>query len=221
MQYFPLPLSFRSDKERIGEGISCPKWSVWDYFCFGETETCKLLEEGEVDTAVLSVLDETGVLAEVVVLAVLYDQEAILAEEATLQNHVGQFGYLGQHIGRVGKDEVKLLPALTEVLEHVALDWYGIEVLKLVYKPLDEFEVQRVFFHAYHTGASTGKQFQRYASGTGKEVQGHGFLLPVDIGVEDVEKVLLGKVCSGTCLECAGNVEMTALVFTGYYAHSR
>ena len=109
------------------------------------------MEEGEVYTAVLAVLDKAGMLAEVVVLAVLYDEETILAEKVTLQNHIGEFGYLGQHIGRVGKDEVELFPTLAEVLENVTLDGDGIEVLEFVYETLDKLEMKRVLFHTYHT----------------------------------------------------------------------
>lgn len=109
------------------------------------------MEEGEVYTAVLAVLDKAGMLAEVVVLAVFYDEQAILSEEATFQNHVGEFGYLGQDVGRVGKDKVELFSALAKVLEHVTFDGDGIEVLEFVYETLDELEVKRVLFHTYHT----------------------------------------------------------------------
>lgn len=139
------------------------------------------MEEGEVYTAVLAVLDKAGMLAEVVVLAVLYDEQAIISEEATFQNHVGEFGYLGQHIGRVGKNEVELFPALAEILEYVTLDGDGIEVLKFVYETLDKLEMKRVLFYTYHTGTTTGKQFQRYAASSCKKVQSHGALIPIHI----------------------------------------
>ena len=139
------------------------------------------MEEGEVYTAVLAVLDKAGMLAEVVVLAVLYDEETILAEKVTLQNHIGEFGYLGQHIGRVGKDEVELFPALAKVLEHITFDGDGIEVLKFVYETLDKLEMKRVLFHTYHTGTTTGKQFQRYAASSCKKVQSHGTPIPIHI----------------------------------------
>lgn len=139
------------------------------------------MEEGEVDTAVLAVLNKAGMLAEVVVLAVLYDEQAIISEEATFQNHIGEFGYLGQDIGRVGKDKVELFSALAKVLEHVTFDGDGIEVLKFVYETLDKLEMKRVLFHTYHTGTTTGKQFQRYAASPCKKVQSHGALIPIHI----------------------------------------
>ena len=139
------------------------------------------MEEGEVYTAVLAVLDKAGMPAEVVVLAVLYDEETILAEKVTLQNHVGEFGYLGKHIGRIGKDEVELFSALAKVLEHVTFDGDGIEVLKFVDETLDKLEMKRVLFYTYHTGTTTGKQFQRYAASSCKKVQSHGTLIPIHI----------------------------------------
>ena len=110
-----------------------------------------LLEEGEVDTAVMAVLDKAGMLGEVVVLAMLDYQKAALAQKITLQYHVGEFGDFLQHIGRVCKDEVELFPALTNVFEHVALNGDGRKVLQLVYKLLDELEMQRVLLNTYNT----------------------------------------------------------------------
>ena len=167
----------------------------------------------------MAVLNETGVLGEVMVLAMLKDQKTALAQKITLQNHIGKFGDLLQHIRGICKDEVELLPALTDVLEHIALNGDGRKVLQLVDKLLDELEMQRILLNAYNTGTSTGKQFESDAAGSCKQVKGNGFLFPINIGIKNVEEILLGKVGSGTCLECTGNIEMTSLVFTCYYTH--
>ena len=82
-----------------------------------------LLEEREIDAAVMAMLNKAGMLAEVVVLAMLDDQETSFAQKIALEYHIRQFGDFLQYIGRVCKDEVELLPALTNVLEHISL--YG------------------------------------------------------------------------------------------------
>ena len=178
-----------------------------------------LLKEGEVDAAVMAVLNETGMLGEVVVLAMLENQETAFAQKITFEYHVGKFGDFLQHIGRVCKDEVELLPALTDVLEDIAFNGDGRKVLQLVYELLDEPEMQRILLYAYDTGTSTGKQFKSDATGSCKQVKGNRFIFPINIGIKNVEEILLGKVGSGTCLECTGNIEMTSLVFTCYYTH--
>ena len=167
----------------------------------------------------MAVLNKTGMLGEVVVLAMLKDQKTTLAQKITLQNHIGKFGDLLQHIRGICKDEVELLPALAEVLEDSAYNGDGRKVLQLVDKLLDELEMQRILLNAYDTGTSTGKQFESDAAGSCKQVKGNGFLFPVNVGIKYVEEILLGKVGSGTCLECTGNIEMTSLVFTCYYTH--
>ena len=70
----------------------------------------------------MAMLNKAGMLAEVVVLAMLEDQETALAQKITLQNHIGKFGDFLQYIGRVCKNEIKLLPALADVLEHIAFN---------------------------------------------------------------------------------------------------
>ena len=48
---------------------------------------------------------ETGVRGEVVLLAVLEDEDAAGRKEARLQHEIGNVGKVGQGIGRVGEDE--------------------------------------------------------------------------------------------------------------------
>ena len=167
----------------------------------------------------MAVFNETGVLGEVVVLAMLENQKSALAQKITLQYHIGKFRDFLQHIGRIRKDEVELLPALADVLEHIALNGDGRKILQLVDKLLYELEMQRILLYAYDTGTSTGKQFKSDAASSCEQVKGNWFLFPINVGIQYVEEILLGKIGSGTCLECTGNIEMTSLVFTCYYTH--
>ena len=72
-----------------------------------------LSEQREVDAAVLAVLNEAGMGREVVVLAMLEDEEAVGGKDVFLENEVGNLRQLRQGVGRIGKDEVKLAMALT------------------------------------------------------------------------------------------------------------
>lgn len=147
----------------------------------------RLLEEGEVHATVLALFHEAGMIGEIVVLAMLQYQEAIFAQEVSFQNHVGQFGYFLQDVWGVGKDKVELFSALAQELEHVTLDGACREVLQLVYKFLDESEVQGVFLHAYHPRTASGEEFQCNATCSGKEVESKWLFIPIYIGVEHVE----------------------------------
>ena len=110
-----------------------------------------LLEEREIDATVMVMLNKAGMLAEVVVLAMLDDQETSFAQKIALEYHIRQFGDFLQYIGRVCKDEVELLPALTDVLEHISLYGDGRKILQLVYELLDELEMQGILLYAYDT----------------------------------------------------------------------
>ena len=48
---------------------------------------------------------ETGVRGEVVLLAVLEDEDAAGRKDARLQHEIGNVGKVGQGVGRVGEDE--------------------------------------------------------------------------------------------------------------------
>ena len=50
---------------------------------------------------------ETGVRGEVVLLAVLEDEDAAGRKKARLQHEIGNVGKVGQGVGRVGEDERK------------------------------------------------------------------------------------------------------------------
>ena len=56
-------------------------------------------------------LNEPGMGGEVVLLAVLEDEDAFGSEDFLLENEVGNLRQFLQCVGRVGKDEVKLLTA--------------------------------------------------------------------------------------------------------------
>ena len=71
----------------------------------------RLSEYAEIDTAIGAVLNEPGMGGEVVVLAVLEDEDAFGGKEFLLEDKVGYLRQFLQCVGRVGKDEVKLLSA--------------------------------------------------------------------------------------------------------------
>ena len=56
-------------------------------------------------------LDEMRMGGEVVILAMLEDEDAIRGEDALVEDKVGDLRQLLESIGRVGKDEVELLTA--------------------------------------------------------------------------------------------------------------
>ena len=71
----------------------------------------RLSENAEIDTAIGAVLNEPGMGGEVVVLAVLEDEDAFGGEDVLLEDEVGYLRQFLQGVGRVGEDEVKLLSA--------------------------------------------------------------------------------------------------------------
>lgn len=71
-----------------------------------------LLEEREVDATVMTVFNKAGMLTEVVVPTMLDNQKTSLTQKITLQYHIRQFWDFLQHIGGIGKDEIKLFTTL-------------------------------------------------------------------------------------------------------------
>ena len=81
-----------------------------------------LSENAEVHAAVSAVFHEVFVLGEIVLLAVLEDENAILVEQLMLEYEVWERWQLFQRIRRVGKNEVERLVAGFHETEDIAFD---------------------------------------------------------------------------------------------------
>ena len=143
------------------------------------------MEEGEIDAAVLAVLQEVGVLGEIVVLAVFEDEDAFGLKQTALDDEVGQRGEFLEGVGRVGKDEVELLFTGLDEAEDIAADCYHIgdsppvirsgrtaaynggggPNAKLFQAVLNEAVVVAVEFYADDAAAASREEFEGNAAG--------------------------------------------------------
>ena len=165
-------------------------------------------------------LDEAGMGGEIVILAVLEDEDAAFPEDAFFEDEVGNLGQFLQGVGRVGKDEVELLAAGLDETEHVATQREGLGVgIQFLQAVADEAVVVAVLLDADHLAAAAGEEFERDAARAGEEVEGGGSV-EVDVAGEHVEDVLLGKVGGWPRLERARNLKVASLVFPSYNPHS-
>ena len=80
---------------------------------------CDLFEEAEINASVCYVSYETQVLREVIVLAMFKDEETVLAQHLSFENHVGDFSQLLQCIWRVSKDDVVFCTASAYEAENI------------------------------------------------------------------------------------------------------
>jgi len=165
------------------------------------------------------VLYEAGYGAEVVLLAMLEDQETAGLEHLLFEDEAGDGRQFGESIGWVGEDEVELLLAGADEAEDVAADEDVVAVGRyLLHTLADERGVVAVCLHAYHRRAAARQHLERYAARACKEVESVG-TVKVDVSADDVEDVLFGEVGGGSCLEGSGNVEVATLVYSSYYSH--
>ena len=111
-------------------------------------------KKGEIDATVLSVVNDVGMVFERMVFAMFKDEDAFGLQQLPIEDEVGQRREFLQRIGRVGKDDVKLLFTLLDIAKDVGKErvcGLGIELLKTFF---DESEMAAVVFHAYHFGTS-------------------------------------------------------------------
>ena len=98
------------------------------------------LEETEVYATIHTLLYELGMLGKTVVLAVLEDEHAALAEHTLVEYEVGELGQACECIGGVGKDEVKGVVTLLDVAEYVGAEGnptlFAQLLLYLIYKAM-------------------------------------------------------------------------------------
>ena len=67
---------------------------------------------------------EVRITREIVVLTMLEDEDAVFFQQSPFEDEAGYRGQFLQGLGRVGKDEVKLLFARFDVSEHIASERY-------------------------------------------------------------------------------------------------
>lgn len=183
-------------------------------------------------------------LGEVVFLSVLENEDAAFGQQTGAKHEVGYFGQLWQGVGRVGEDEVEspLVPVglfncvgaafkvrlllrrvrvcggFLQVSECVGSQEGVVVGIDFVHALADEAGMVAVEFHADDVAAASGEQFERDASGAGKEVE-CAASVEVDVSAEHVEDVLFGKVSGGSCLKGAWDVESPSFVFSCDDAH--
>ena len=123
-----------------------------------------LFEDREVHTAIGAMLDKAGMGGEVVILAMLEDEDAIRGKDALVEDKVGDLRQLLESIGRIGKDEVKLLSARLDEAEDIAADGsadIGAELLEaLRYEGM----MIAVSLYAHHTRTASRHEFEGYAA---------------------------------------------------------
>ena len=79
-------------------------------------------KQREINAAIASVLHKMGVRREVVVLAMLENEESIGRKEVLREDEIGNGWQFGEGIRRISKDEIELLMTALYKSEDVALD---------------------------------------------------------------------------------------------------
>lgn len=100
-------------------------------------------------------LQEIGMAGEIIVLAMLQDEDAAFLQQIARHDDIGDFFQIWQGIGRVGKDEVKLLIAPSQIAKHIATNRHTRLILQFFQKALDETMMKAVLLNRDHARAST------------------------------------------------------------------
>ena len=123
--------------------------------------------------------------------------------------------YLGQFIkciGRVGKDEIELLAARFQIAKHIAANHHPVFFTYLLQTLADKGDMITVGFYADHLTATTREQLQRDTARACKQVERRQ-AFEIDIAVEHVEDILLGKIGCRTRLNVRGTSKCRPLYF--------
>ena len=68
-----------------------------------------LTKQGEIDATVGTMLHEMGMGGEIVVFAMLKNEDTFGLQQVTLEDEVGNGGQLFERVGRIGKDKAERL----------------------------------------------------------------------------------------------------------------
>ena len=101
-------------------------------------------------------LHKMGIGGEIVLLAVLEDEDAVVFQKSLLKDETGNRGKLFQGVWGIGKDEIKLLLTGFDEAEHITTDRQDLRrVSEFLQTVLDETVVITVQFDADHLTAAT------------------------------------------------------------------
>lgn len=123
---------------------------------------------------------------EVVVFAMLEDEDAIGLQQSTIYHQVGHGRQFWQRIGWIGKDQVKRLVTRLDKAEHIATDEDMVLSAYLLDTLLDEACMIAIFLNTHNPLATTRKQFKRDASRAREKVEGCRFV-KIEIATDDIE----------------------------------
>ena len=78
--------------------------------------------------------------------------------------------------------------------------------------------VVAVGLYTHYACTTSRDEFEGYAARAREEVEGI-YTVKVDIAIEHIEDILLGKVCCGSGLERTRHIEVATLVLSCNYTH--
>lgn len=164
-------------------------------------------------------LHKPGMNGKIIIFAMLEDKYTIGCQYVLSENHIGNLWQFLEGVGRVGKDEIKLLSARFDESEHITTDrgaYIGAQFLKALG---NKGMVVAVGLYTDYTCTTSRHEFEGYAARAREEVEGI-YTVKVDIAIEHIEDILLGKVCCGSGLESSWYIEVATLVLSCNYSHS-
>lgn len=143
-------------------------------------------------------------------LSMFKNKYPIRFEHVVIQDQRRYLGQFFKCIGRIGKDEIKLLSARFEVTEHIGTNHRPVFFTYLLQTLADKGGMITIGFYADHLTATTREQLQRDAARACKQVERRQ-AFEIDIAVEHVEDVFFGKIGGRTRFERAWNIKMPSL----------
>lgn len=164
-------------------------------------------------------LHEMLIRREIILLPVLKDKDTTGLQQGIPQYERRNLRQFIKCIGRVGKDEIELLAARFQIAKHIAANHRPVLFTYLLQTLADKGGMITVGFYADHLTATTREQLQRDAARACKQVERRQ-AFEIDIAVEHVEDILLGKIGCRTRLECTWNIEVPTFIFSCYNPHS-
>ena len=148
----------------------------------------------------------------------LKDENSAFAQQILLENRIYDLLAALQIVGRIRKNQVKLLGNALQIEKNIGLHNKHILKSQLASRRTDKVEMDRIDLHRCHTTRSSRCELVADRARAGEEIEDVA-LLEIDHIGQYVEEILLGKVSGGTCAEVLGRIDCSPSVFAAYYSH--
>ncbi len=158
-------------------------------------------------------------MAQVLLIAVLHDQESVRVDQPALQEQLREFTTSHEAIGRIGENKIVLLRCLLAECEHIGPDRPEALHAQVIGCFFDEPDAAMAFVNGRHVSATARNKLEANAAGPRKQIK-HADLAEMEPMPQNAEQGLFRPAGGGAHGQIPGRCNASPPVSATYDTHT-